>query len=234
MNNISRRSFVSAAAAGMASLAGPSVVQAERIYHTRDWQMPQFSALLKAKYEIKQMFDITAIDEGSAFDHMTNSLNGLHFGFGLPYEKIKIVAAIRSKATVMNFNDAMWEKYKIGEMSKTDDPKTKKPAVRNPFYASDYGSPAKYPSTDPNDEKSFEEDGSIQALQQRGVQLLACHMAIGAMAGATISRLKLTVSKDELVDELQKNLVPGVIVVPSMVSAIPMLQTKGQFSYLRM
>jgi intracellular sulfur oxidation DsrE/DsrF family protein len=234
MKTLSRRSFVSVAAAGMAALTAPSALEAERIYHTGDWQMPEFNTLLKTKYEIKQSFDITAIDDGNAFDHMTNSLNGLHFGFGIPYEKIKIVAAIRSKATVMNFNDAMWEKYQIGAWLKVDDPKTKKPAVRNPFYASEYGSPAKYPSANPNDEKSFEEDGSIQALQQRGMQLLACHMAVGAMAEGAVKRLKLAVTKDAVTDELQKNLLPGVIVVPSMVSAIPMLQTKGQFSYIRM
>jgi intracellular sulfur oxidation DsrE/DsrF family protein len=233
MKQISRRSFVSAAAAGMATLAAPSM-EAERIYHTGDWQMPAFNALLKAKYDIKQMFDITAVDDGNGFEHMVNALNGLHFGFGIPYDRIKIVAAIRSKATVMNFNDAMWEKYKIGEWMKVDDPETKKPAVRNPFYPSKFGNPPKYPSTDPNDEKSFEADSSVQALQQRGMQLLTCHMAVNSMAGGLISRLKLASTKDEVTDELQKNLLPGVIVVPSMVSAIPMMQAKGQFTYIRM
>lgn len=234
MQGISRRSFVSVAAAGLASLATMEEAQGARIYHTTDWQMSAFDDLLKSKYEIKQMWDITAIDDGSAFDHMGNALNGLHFGFGIPNEQIKIAAAIRGKATVMNFNDAMWEKYKIGELAKVDDPKTKKPALRNVFFASDAGNPPKYKSMDPNNDDSFEEDSSIEALQRRGMQLLACHMAVEAMAMMTIGKLKLTTSKDAMIDEFQKNLLPGVIVVPSMVSAIPMLQTKGHFSYIRM
>ncbi len=233
MKSISRRAFVSTAAAGLAAIAAPAV-EAERIYHPGDWQMSTFKQLLDQKVEIKQMFDVTAIDDGSAFDHIGNALNGLHFGFGVADKDIKIVAAIRSKATVLNFNDAMWEKYKIGEWVKVEDPKTKKPATRNIFYPSEFGNPAKYPSTDPNDDKSFEEDSSIQALQARGMQMLACHMAINAMAGGAIERLKLKQSKEELVKEIQDNLLPGVIVVPSMVSAIPMLQTKGHFSYIRM
>jgi intracellular sulfur oxidation DsrE/DsrF family protein len=234
VKGISRRSFVSVAAAGIASLATLEEAEAARIYHTADWHMPAFNDLLKSKYEIKQMWDITAVDDGSAFDHMCNALNGLHFGFGVPDEQIKLAAAIRSKATVLNFNDAMWEKYRIGELAKAEDPKTKKPALRNIFFRSEAGNPPKYKSADPNSDDSFEEDSSIEALQKRGVQLLACHMAIGAMAMVTIDKLKLKVSKDELADELHKNLLPGVIVVPSMVSAIPMLQTKGHFSYIRM
>jgi hypothetical protein len=66
------------------------------------------------------------------------------------------------------------------------------------------------------------------------MQLLTCHMAVNSMAGGLISRLKLASTKDEVTDELQKNLLPGVIVVPSMVSAIPMMQAKGQFTYIRM
>jgi len=30
-------------------------------------------------------------------------------------------------------NDAMWQKYKIGESMKINDPETKAPAIKNPF-----------------------------------------------------------------------------------------------------
>jgi len=234
MKPINRRSFVGAVAAGFAVLAtSPAPAEAERIYHTSDWKMEDFNQLCKQKYEVKQIFDATAVDDGSIFGHINNSLNGLQFGFGIPEKEIKIVAANRGPATVMNFNDFIWDKYKIGERAKVEDPKTKQPALRNIFYPSDFGNPAKYTATDPNDEKSFAMDSSIQALQARGVQLLACHMAITAGAGGIKEHLKLTQSVETIVQEIQANLLPGVIVVPSMVSAIPMLQSRGHFTYLR-
>jgi intracellular sulfur oxidation DsrE/DsrF family protein len=234
MNPISRRSFVTAAAAGIATLAAPVAADAELLYKPGEWQEATFDDLLHKKYEIKQLFDVTVVDDGNAFDHMVNALNGLEFGFGIPGQQIKIVGALRGMATVMNFNDTIWEKYKLGEWAKVDDPKTKKRATRNIFYTSDYGNPAKYPTQDPNEEKSYEQDSSIQALQTRGVQLLACHMAVEFMARGAIKRLKLKDKPETLVQEIQSNLLPNVLVVPSMVSAIPMLETKGHFTYIRM
>ena len=235
MNGISRRSFVGKAAAGFAVLAAPAAaVEGEEVYRTADWKMSSFEEMLKEPFEVKQMVDVTAIDDGNAFDHMVNSLNGLQFGFGIPAAKIKIVGALRAMATVMNYNDAIWEKYRVGEWLKINDPKTGKPATRNIFYASAAGNPPKYTSDDPNNDASMYQDTSIQALQGRGMQLLACHLAIQAQAGGIIERLKLKQPKEEIVQELQSNLLPGVMVMPSMVSAIDVLQSKGRFTYLRM
>ena len=236
MRAISRRSFVGqAAVAGLAVMAAPTgVATAERVYTTSEWRRSTFEGLLKQKAEAKQLFDITAIDDGNAFEHMVNSLDGLEFGFGIPAGEIKLVAALRSMASVLNFDDSLWEKYKIGERVKVNDPKTSKPALRNIFYASAAGDPAVYASKDPNDEKSLYADSSIQALQARGVQLLACHMAMFAFATGLVESFKLKEKPAEVVEELQGHLLPGVLVVPSMVSAIAMLQNKGRFSYLRM
>jgi intracellular sulfur oxidation DsrE/DsrF family protein len=232
MKQLSRRSFVSHAAAGVALMAAPA--GAERVYNTTDWKMAAFQQLLDQPAQAKQLFDMPSIEEGSGFDHMVNSLEGLQFGFGIPVDQIKIVAAIRAKATVLNFNDYIWEKYNVGEMAKVNDPETGKPATRNIFYLSKMGNPPHYSSQDPNDEGSLFRDSSIQGLQARGVQLLACHMAINSLAGGMTKRAKADQSREDTVKDIQAHLLPGVIVVPSMVSAIAMLQTRGRFSYLRM
>ncbi len=235
MSGISRRSFVGKAAAGFAVLAAPATaMEGERVYGTADWKMASFEEMLKEPFEVKQMVDVTALDDGNAFDHMVNSLNGLQFGFGIPAAKIKMVGALRSMATVMNYNDVIWEKYRVGEWLKINDTKTGKPATRNIFYASAAGSPPKYSSDDPNHDASMYQDTSIQALQARGMQLLACHLAIQAQAGGIIEHLKLKQTREEIAQELQSNLLPGVMVMPSMVSAIGVLQSKGRFTYLRM
>ncbi len=224
------------AAAGIAAMAAPALAAKETdpVYKTGDWKMASFQQLLKKDYEVKQLYDTTAVDDGNVFDHMVNSLNGLQFGFGIPAERIKLVGAFRALATVLNYDDAMWEKYRIGETQKVNDPKTGKPATRNIFAASKYGNPPRYPSTDPNSDDSAFQDASIQALQARGVQFLACHMAIYYHAHRMVKQLKLQQTADEVRQDLAAHLLPGVLVVPSMVSAIAMLQSKGQFTYLRM
>lgn len=233
MQSISRRSFVGHAAAGLAAMSTPAIAaNAELLYKPSDWQISSFDHLLKQHYEAKQLYDITDIDDGNAFDHMVNSLNGLHFGFGIPAAQIKLVAGLRSQATVLNYSDFLWEKYNIGEITKIKDPKTGKPAKRNIYYASAAGSPPQYKSQDPNAEGSAEQDASIQALQSRGVQLLACHMAMEFQSRRMAK--KLNVNQEELLHDIQTHLLPGVIIVPSMVSAICMLQNKGHFSYIRM
>jgi len=41
---------------------------------------------------------------------------------------------LRHGAFPIALNDAMWQKYKIGESLEINDPETKAPAVKNPFY----------------------------------------------------------------------------------------------------
>lgn len=233
MKSISRRSFVGSAAAGFAALAAPHVsADAELLYKPSDWRTDAFDPLLRQHYDVRQLYDVTDIDGGNAFDHMRNSLNGLHFGFGIPSGKIKLIAALRAQATFMNFSDDLWDKYHLGEMTKINDPKTGRPATRNIFYASPSGNPPRYASQDPNNPSSAEQDASIQALQSRGVQLLACHMAIEFHAGLIAKKLDLR--REDIVQDVQSHLLPGVIIVPAMVAAIAVLENKGHYGYLRM
>ena len=43
------------------------------------------------------------------------------------------VVVLRHAAFPIALNNAMWEKYKIGELFNIIDPETKSPAVKNPF-----------------------------------------------------------------------------------------------------
>ena len=223
------------AAAGVAALAAPTLAAGEGslLYKPGDWRMASFQQLLHRSFDTKQIFDAAAIDGGSALAHMVNSLNGLQFGFGVPAAKIKIVGAFRGSASMLNFDDYLWEKYRIGERVKVQDDKTGKPATRNIFAVSDAGDPPKYASSDPNNEHSVFQDESIPALRARGVQFLACHIALYYIAKDTVKKQKLQQTPEEVLQDFTAHLLPGVLVVPSMVSAIAMLQSKGNFSYLR-
>ncbi|MFP5276732.1 MAG: hypothetical protein ACLGPM_06435 [Acidobacteriota bacterium] len=235
MKPLSRRSFVGHAAAGVAALAAPALAAGEGslLFKPGDWHMASFQHLLHQDYEAKQIFDATAIDGGNALGHMVNALNGLQFGFGIPASSIKLVGAFRGQASMLNFDDYLWEKYRIGERAKVNDPKTGKPATRNLYAASDAGNPPKYASSDPENEASAFHDSSMQTLRARGVQFLACHIAMYYIAKDTVKKQKLQQSPEEVLQEFTAHLLPGVLIVPSMVSAIPMLQSKGNFTYLR-
>ena len=243
--SVTRRNFLSAAVLGSAALGllprraqaeAPNVSEPESdwFYSQSEWNAVPFTALLRAKRTVKQLFDMTAPDGEMLTAHIHNALTGLERGFGIPKDKILVVAALRSHATLLNFDDDAWKKYQLGVGYGINDPMTGKPAQRNVFYTSTLSPDGKYASDDPNDPRSIESDSSLQALQRRGVQLLCCHMATEAIARYAVKRLKLQASPETVARDLLAHLLPGVIVVPSMVSAIPLLEKKGDFAYLRL
>ena len=233
MDSINRRAFLGQAAAGLAALSTlNTTAHAELVYKPADWKMAEFQKLLAHPAHVKQVYDVVNIENGNFLNHICNSLNGLHFGFGIPEKSLQIVSATHGPSNLVNYDDSIWEKYQIGAWLKIDDPKTGKPATRNIYYASKAGNPPVYASQDPNDMASPYHDTSIQALQRRGVRFLSCHTATEAQARALITYNKLTQKPEEVVQDLQSHTLPGVLIVPSMVAAIALLQSEGHFTYI--
>jgi hypothetical protein len=85
------------------------------------------------------VYDVTKIADAGFLNNIKNSLNGLHFGFGIPNEQIKIVAALHGPANLLNFDDFIWNKYQIGAWLKVTDPSMGQSAVKNVFYPSKAG-----------------------------------------------------------------------------------------------
>lgn len=222
----------SAAGAGAIAIGGAEALKAQLVYRTSDWNVGAFDAVLKAPARIKQAYDIIRIGEGKFLNNIKNSLNGLHFGFGIAPNQIKIVAALHGPVNMLNFDNAMWEKYQVGKWLDVKDPKTDQPATQNIFYPSKAGKTLQYSSTNPDDTMSAYQDTSIQGLQARGVQFLSCHTAMEEQARAIVERLRLQQSPEEVVHDLLAHTLPGVLVVASMVAAIALLQTEGHYSYI--
>jgi hypothetical protein len=200
--------------------------------HQVGLKLGEFNQLAKNPAQFKQLYDIIPIANGSFLNNIKNSLNGLHFGFGIPEEQIKIVAALHGPANMLNYDDFIWNKYQIGAWLKVTDPSTGEPAVKNPFYPSKAGTPLHYSSENPDSPESLYQDTSIQALQHRGVKLLACHTATEEQARALIAQNRLTQQTEEIVKEMLAHTLPEVLVVASMVAAIALLQTDGHYSYI--
>jgi intracellular sulfur oxidation DsrE/DsrF family protein len=114
-------------------------------------------------------------------------------------------------------NNDLWAKYKFGEMFKINDPKTKAPAVRNPFWQpgpDDY----KVPGIGPV-------QIGINQLQSSGVLFCACDMALTVYSAATADAMKADAAAVK--KEWLAGVLPGVQVVPSGVWAVGRAQEHG-------
>ena len=233
MTNLTRRLFLGQATASLAALSAMTAsADPQLVYKASDWKISEFDRLLKNASRVKQVFDENQIGGGKFLNNIKNSLNGLHFGFNIPSDQIKIIAAMHGSANALNFDDYVWQKYRIGEWLKVQDPKTGQPAVRNPFFASKAAPEMHYATQDPDDENSLLQDTSIQALQLRGVQFLCCHTATEEQSRALIKQYALSQQPEEIVKDLLAHTIPGTLVVASMVSAIALLQSEGHYSYI--
>ena len=232
MTMLTRRSLVGHAAIGLATFGAMGApAEAQLVYRSTDWNIADFDRLIKHPARVKQVFDEIQIGGGRFLNNIKNSLNGLHFGFNIPVDQIKIVSAMHGPANMLNFDDYVWKKYRIGEWLKVDDSLTGQPAVRNPFLVKKAGPDAHPDSQDPNDENSPLQDTSIQALQARGVQFLSCHTATEEQSRALIKQYGLAQQPEEIVKDLLAHTVPGVLVVAAMDAAIALLQSEGHYSY---
>ena len=206
--------------------------QSQLVYNTSDWKVSDFDKVVKDPARIKQVYDVISIGEGKFLNNIKNSLNGLHYGFGVPVDQMKIVAALHGPTNMLNYDDFIWDKYKIGAWLKVEDPATGQAAVKNPYYASKAGPGLHYSSQDPDSRDSVYQDTSIQALQSRGVKFLSCHTATEEQVRVLIKHNNLTEEPEQIVKEMLGHTVPGVLVVASMVAAIALLQADGHYTYI--
>jgi intracellular sulfur oxidation DsrE/DsrF family protein len=232
-SKFSRRSFVTSAA-GVAAISAlgsltPSA-GAQLVATTSTWKIADFNALAHHPARVKQVYDIIPIGGGGFLNNIKNSLNGLHFGFGIPTDQIQIAAALHGPANMLNMDDYVWKKYQVGEWFKVTDPETGKAAERNIFYPSKHS--LKYASESPDSPDSLYQDTSIQALQHRGVKFLCCHTAVEEQARKLIHLRGLSQKPEEIAEDWLTHVYPGVMVVAAQVAAIALLQTEGHYSYI--
>jgi hypothetical protein len=157
------------------------------------------------------MFDIGAYQNGGGLYYAKNWLNGMRDGWSLESPDVVALLGISGDAYPIVFNDAMWEKYKYGESSKTTDVRTEATAVRNVWWQPKAGEPMI--------------EFGVDVLQTRGAQLLLCNNVFRGV----IRRAMAATSRPyaEVRAELKANMLPGVVVVPAMVAAMGMAQKNG-------
>src|SRR5689334_10874438 len=135
-----RRSFLGtlasgAAALGLMAVASPLNLKAEPVNNNDISEADAWFKKLETKSKHRIVFDATQPKEPLMLTFawpkvflMTNDKTGT-------MEKdCGVVVVLRHDAIPYAFNDNLWASYKLGEMFKIEDPKTKAHAVRNPFW----------------------------------------------------------------------------------------------------
>ncbi|MCU7551020.1 hypothetical protein OCK74_18015 [Chitinophagaceae bacterium LB-8] len=216
-----RRHFIGALAAsaatiGMTTIATPVTAHAKAISNSfTDPNDPdEWFKKIKGKHRV--VFDVTEPNDVFPFAWpriflVTNEKTGT------PAKDNSVVVVLRHSAIGYAMDDSMWEKYKFGEFFKAEDPATKAPATRNPFWKPKPG--------------DFKVPGignvaiGINELQESGVMFCACDMALTVYSAIAAQGMQ----KDpaEVKKEWVAALLPGIQVVPSGVWALGRAQEHG-------
>lgn len=159
-------------------------------------------------------FDVETHKNGNALIQGRNYLNDWRASFGVPEQDINLVMAVRGTGIPIVLNDALWQRFHLGEQYGIVDPATKSPGTHNLFVASHVTAGGLVDAA-----------ATVEALQKRGVLFLVCHNTV---EGAT---KKLSAagfgSPDEVRNAILGGILPGVTLVPAMVIAFTEMQERG-------
>lgn len=178
---------------------------------------------------VRQVYEATIFDP-AVLGSIKNSFNGLQFGFAYAPERIAIVLAGHGPSSIYAYTDYLWTKYRIGEFFAVKD-SSGNAMTKNAFLSPRAPLDS---SADPDDERGLYQDASLETLMRRGLIVLTCHTAVEEQAGALVRKgfAPPEMSAEDVAADILTHLIPGAIVVPSMVATIAVLQTTFRYSYL--
>ena len=152
----------------------------------------------------RQVFDVYDINDGFPLGFTNNFLT--------PNESATAVVIFRHKGLPYAVGSAMWEKYKIGESFKINDPETKAPAVKNPYFQPKAG-------------VLNNNEMALDRLLARGTVMGACAVALRGQSRRLAANAGVT--PEEALKEWTANLTPGVTVIPSGTWGVNRAQEAG-------
>jgi len=118
--------------AATALAAGPSWAgAAEPATASEAWDLSWIDKIAKAKYSA--VFDVPNVAT-NAMNNAATILDQFHEVHGTADSDVRSVLVMRQLGTPLAYNDHIWDKYGIGEDTKTTDDKTKAPAKRNVYW----------------------------------------------------------------------------------------------------
>ena len=211
-NTTNRRNFLgflfgSAALSGLA----PAARAQSLIAAAEQDPVPAEKLFRRMKGKHRTVFDTTAFHSGAALA-WSQTFMDTNNETGTPDAQLNVVIVLRSMAVGMALTDSMWEKYKLGDLYKIEDPASAAPAVRNLF-------------TNVQKEALIEPGMSIDALQKRGVLVGVCSKALRGNSERIAKKLGL--KADDVHQDLLMHILPDVHLLPSGIWAIGRAQENG-------
>jgi hypothetical protein len=226
-----RKTFLAAsatiAALGAGACARGDASELELVEPASQFDYPALKRLVDKSADVRQLWDVGA-NPPAALSEIKNALNGYQFGYGIKPNRIAMVACLHNVGNIVAYDNAAWKKYDFGTIFGVKD-RSGNPIASNVF-AQARGTPN--PNADPNDPKGMYQDPTLETLQRRGVVVLLCHT--GAAEQARIlaeSGAPQGMTPQAVLRDLLAHIVPGVLVVPSAVATIGLLQNRFRYSY---
>ncbi len=220
-----RKDFVS----GVAGATGIALTPANATATTQNWTPPLFPLVRRPNYDYaammqivndtspnKQLFlsnpstmEIPGI--AAVFERMANAWTGYEFALtqSPATKKLVVAAVLVSTPVVFALDDAMWKKYRIGEVFKMTD-RFGAPATTNvtaPAWSNlDL-------SADPVDLRSIYHDYTSAALLQRGARFMVCHNAYAGVSSKVAAATGIPHAK--IINDWVAHTLPGFVVIPA-------------------
>ena len=211
--NTHRRGFLgtlaAAAAAGLASLTPLGLGAQPRRRDAAGSADPSYNAWLnRITGRHKMIFDAPEVNGGMPVIWPRVWLNTTNDNYGTTDEQNSGVVVLRHAAIPLAMQDALWAKYKLGEVFNLKDGDL--PATRNTF-----AKPLPLPIG----------GTGVEQLLAKGVLIGVCNIALTIYSGAVAQKMGMDAAAVKA--DWVAGLLPGVQVVPSGVLAVAGAQEKG-------
>ncbi|GAC1523322.1 MAG: hypothetical protein NVS2B3_19040 [Vulcanimicrobiaceae bacterium] len=233
-----RVTFIGSSALGATSIAlAPAIVGAapeavpggtNLVERRANFDMANFDRIFGRPAQYRMLWQSIAYMP-AFLNNVKNSINGLPFGFATDPSQIVTAIAGHGPSSAYAYSDHVWQTYRIGEFFGIKD-SAGDLVTKNVFLAKR----ATSTSMDPDDERGPYQDTSVEALQARGATFLTCHTAVEEQARGIVKRgfAPAGMSPSDVAADILTHLIPGALVVPSMVATIGVLQQRFHFAYL--
>ena len=188
----------------------PSSAAATPVEPTSRW-------LDSVKAPHRQLFDAPAPLDGVPLIHIYNYYETLNKAFKVKDADIDAVLTFYGGTTFYGLNDAMWAKYGIGEFLGLKGANAQF-ATANPWRATPTIIGMQLPQA------------SIEGLKKRGATFILCNNSLGLFSGMLAQKRGL--DPKVVHEDMKKNLLPAVELIPAIVVAIEQAHRAG-LSYQR-
>lgn len=230
---MNRRGFLATssvlAASGTVAAAQDVPGGTHLVERRRDFDAASFARVVGRPARIRQLYE-SVVFRPAILSSVKNSFNGLQFGFGYAPGEIAIALAAHGLSAVYGYSDEIWAKYRLGAFFKLTDA-AGAPIDSNTFVRKHAPIDA---AADPDDPAGMYQDTSIEMLQHRGLVVLTCHTAVEEQARTLVKggAAPAGATATDVADDILTHLIPGAVVVPSMVATIAVLAAEYRYVYL--